>query len=169
MLFMKSRDWQTLMIDVIRNGKKTNFVISTTSMYPFFKVGERVTTKPANKIRVGDIVIVTRKVPFAHRIIKIKDDEILTKGDNNLNFDHWQNIENVIAKVVKIDKKNVDNARWRVINKMIALFSYCQGLLIERLKLNDLFENRAILRKLFKFCSNPLLYFISLTRWLRNT
>lgn len=85
--------------------------------YTFFEV---VTGSMANTINIGDVIIVKinsnyeendiivyekEKSYITHRIIEIKEDGIITKGDNNNTEDEIIDKEQILGKVIKIIPK----------------------------------------------------------------
>ena len=85
--------------------------------YTFFEV---VTGSMANTINIGDVIIVKinsnyeendiivyekEKSYITHRIIEIKEDGIVTKGDNNNTEDEIINKEQILGKVIKVIPK----------------------------------------------------------------
>lgn len=72
-------------------------VVSSDSMAPLFHRGDLLFVRhnsaflPARNLSVGDIVMfdVKRPVPIVHRVSKILNQTVLTKGDNNLVDDRW--------------------------------------------------------------------------------
>ncbi len=72
----------------LKQQKSSEFVIASGSMHPSLKIGEKVTfrdIKPSDerKFRVGDVVVFEdsgRRI--AHRLVRVKGDIIVTKGDN---------------------------------------------------------------------------------------
>ena len=56
------------------------------SMYGVFVTGEKLETErvPFENLRVGDVtVILSAERPYVHRIVEIRQDGIVTMGDNN--------------------------------------------------------------------------------------
>lgn len=81
-----------------------NFTILTGSMEPVIKPGDIVIIKKVNPAKIKENDIITYKLDatyITHRVIKIKDGNFITKGDNN-------NIEDSIPvsgeQVVGIEK-----------------------------------------------------------------
>ena len=83
----------------------TYFQILTGSMEKEIKVDDIVVVKIGNDVKENDIVSYRNEdVIVTHRIVEIKDDEIVTKGDaNNANDDPIKK-ENVIGKVVFVGR-----------------------------------------------------------------
>lgn len=100
-----------LICDRLRTGGTFSFTISTSSMVPALRPGDRVVvrTARADRVRTGDIVI--RKMGdswIAHRVIDTFDSgnetHLVTKGDNALTHDPlWQSgqLAGAIVAVVR--------------------------------------------------------------------
>ena len=82
--------------------------VISDSMKPEFQRGDLVMTQSISKDpQVGDIITFTAagvKNPVTHRVIKVQNNNVITKGDNNpLADDYGTTINDVIAKVVVIE------------------------------------------------------------------
>lgn len=79
------------------------------SMVPLIRYKrDYVTIMPLDrKPQVGDIILFSAPVGekyIVHRIWKMKDQEVLTWGDNCISPDGWLQIDNVLGKVVLIER-----------------------------------------------------------------
>ena len=77
-------------------------VLNTDSMIPTFDYGDCLITEAPINLKVGDIVIWQRKLgePLScHRIVRIKDNWVQTKGDHNWFSDKWFPITDVRYRV----------------------------------------------------------------------
>jgi len=95
-----------LIIFFILQYKPMLVVISTASMKPTLNPGDLVITLTPTDIKVGDIIMYRKIVPFSsvqlivHRVVDIKDGIIKTKGDANIKEDSWDVTKNeVLGKV----------------------------------------------------------------------
>ncbi len=75
-----------------RNIMQKKYRISGKSMLPFLKDGAIIETEIVTSLRLGDIVIFTMPdgKKIFHRVVQLKDGEVLCKGDNCLHFDRVQ-------------------------------------------------------------------------------
>jgi signal peptidase len=82
------------------------FEVETGSMENTIEIGDFIIVKlDNNNISNNDIITYKSNLSFiTHRIIKIDENEIITKGDNNNSEDEPIKKENVIGKVVYIIK-----------------------------------------------------------------
>lgn len=81
------------------------FEILSGSMEDEIQVGDYVFVKITKDVEEKDIIsFVDNEDVITHRIVKIDEDEIITKGDNNNATDEPINKNQVIGKVVYIGK-----------------------------------------------------------------
>ena len=110
----------------------TYFEIVSGSMEDAIQIKDYVIVKiDKNDLEKDDIISFKYEgVIVTHRIIYINNDEILTKGDNNNIEDHPITYEDVIGKVVYIDKK-IGRLLDRVSNPKIFLIILSSVLVLE--------------------------------------
>lgn len=81
--------------------------ISSNSMWPVLEEGDLVFVKSIEPedIKIGDVVIYTTEDGFIiHRVVKLRDKTLVTKGDANVNSDTPVEYDKVIGKTVNIGK-----------------------------------------------------------------
>lgn len=79
--------------------------IVSGSMIPNINIGDYVIAKVNGSYSVNDVVMFKRETSYiTHRVIKINDKTILTKGDNNESEDPEVSKEKVVGPVVKVFK-----------------------------------------------------------------
>ena len=137
-LSLKSRDIHDLLTSSLKlagpvNVEPFNIKIEClgNSMAPFIRHKNLLTISPAGNpnipIRTGDIVVAANRKKariIIHRIIQIKTDHYLLKGDNLKNPDGWFNRSDIIGKIIKIENKygrGYTPRSWQ--NRIIALAS----------------------------------------------
>lgn len=122
-----------------------------TCMYPFLQTGSIIKVKSVNQndIYIGDIILfwVGEKM-MAHRLVRkyIYNSKtiLITKGDTSTCFDKPINFENVLGKVIEIEKAKkkiikLDCKTWYRINYLIAMYSLATGSIIR--EKNNRFAN----------------------------
>lgn len=127
---------------ILQNGWDLHVPIMGMCMYPFFKAGNNIivkSVKPSDTL-VGDIILFWFGESMkAHRLLKkyMWNDKIilLTKGDSSISFDHPIYSENLLGKIVAIEKGDkkiirLDHKIWRVINYLLAVHSLTLGTFI---------------------------------------
>lgn len=130
----RSSDLLQLSSEIIHRGCCLRFMAKGHSMHPFIKDGEVVVVKPIGifEIKKGDVILYhTSLNMIAHRVIKRKRENnkimLVTKGDSNLNFDTLVQENNILGKIIAIEKPNgtinLDCNKWYICNYMIAIYS----------------------------------------------
>lgn len=94
----------------MRNLTKLHYIAKGqgNSMKPVINPGDKVFIEKAKikNIKVGEIVVFYQnKKLVAHRVTRIKNKHIITKGDNSFFFDRPLKQNEVLGKVVKIEGK----------------------------------------------------------------
>ncbi|WP_069471328.1 signal peptidase I [Candidatus Marithrix sp. Canyon 246] len=104
------------------NDKESQLKLSGHSMTPVIKNGDWLTLKHnSNDIRVGSIIAYRRERKIiVHRVIKIQNDSLITKGDFNCYLDEVVDIKSVIGKVIAVKNRRLDTKVWYVIGYIIA-------------------------------------------------
>lgn len=107
-LFVQVLPWLSVLGLLFILGKQY-FVLATVlsgSMVPTFQTGDLVLMQTFDRdVKVGDIVMFPMygfKEPITHRVINIKGDNFLTKGDANPYPDGYSPKERIAAKAVII-------------------------------------------------------------------
>lgn len=173
-------------IQILKTGfpKGKLFCSSITgySMYPMIHPKSRVflsTQISPEQIVVGDIVaIAQRHTILAHRVIFIRKRKgkpvlFLTKGDWNRNFDSTFTPNQVLGKIVAIDKRHKEicltRPLWKMAGLFIAFFSGISGFLQQRInrrpfsgriirRLNSLYNKLLFLIQFIFLSINNLIY-----------
>lgn len=81
-------------------------------MSPFIRDGDILTiAKSSDKYMVGEVVAFERLCHnklVVHRIVGLKNDRCLIKGDNGYKWDGFVSLQNIIGRVVKVERKGRD-------------------------------------------------------------
>ena len=101
-----------LQIKLLTVYKKRGFPfelgVTGVSMKPLLLEGDRVTISPKENCSVGDVVVfVYEEVPLIHRLLEIKGELFLCKGDNALRIEKIQKDE-IIGKVISARRDGKD-------------------------------------------------------------
>lgn len=120
--------------DLIREemarGIPFRFRVISSSMAPMIRVGDRVAVSKVgvDDLRRGDIVLYTLDDVFRiHRLLSVQRQGsvtwLLTKGDNALDTDRLWNEEQLLGKVVSIERGGqriaLGSRRWQVMNRFL--------------------------------------------------
>jgi len=125
-------------IESLRHQQMCRFKVTGRCMNPLIQKGDWVTIEPFlinQPPRQGDIVLINRRNDFAiHRLLKIMGNEVITRGDWSFSSDPPFNRDNILGKVIIIDKNQwkvlLSHPFWQMINRYFLL----SGLLFEKLK-----------------------------------
>lgn len=104
-----NKDFFKLLEEQIKT-QDVKFKVKGTSMKPFFKDGFTVVTiRKVETYKKHDIVLFKLNDNYIlHRIVKIKDKEIITEGDNLLSKESIS-FSNIIGKVINYKNKREIN------------------------------------------------------------
>lgn len=86
--------------------------ITSGSMWPELKKGDLIfvegVTDPKNNIQLGDIVVFVNKINAytIHRVIKLNEETLVTKGDANNIDDEPIAYEDIVGRLYKIGDRN---------------------------------------------------------------
>lgn len=114
---------------ILESGRQLSISATGTSMYPTIQNGDRIVVRPAkaNNISIGDVILYTGNGEMiAHRLIrKLKKNGrmiLVTKGDALPWFDNPPAPENVIGKVITIERKGRKVKLDSKLGRLISIF-----------------------------------------------
>ena len=111
---------------LIKRGKPFKIKVTGISMEPLFLNDEFVTVEKKQSYKVGEVIVVNNNIPFLliHRIIKIDNNIVITKGDNAVAIESFT-IDKIIGRIesVYIDKIKKE-INYSNIDTMISRLSY---------------------------------------------
>jgi hypothetical protein len=120
---INARELIELASHVTRDGYSFRFIAHGHSMQPFILDGDTLEVVPLvnQKPTLGDVLLVKTKPDqlLAHRVIGIRDNLLLIRGDACPNPDGWFSIDQIIGKVVMLFRNgrcidlNSKKQRWR--------------------------------------------------------
>ena len=121
--------------DMLEKGKSIRFQAKGWSMHPFIRDGDFIVVSPvkSSSIRKGDIVFYSNaenKI-IVHRIIRKYKQKgrmtVLVKGDASFSSPEKMDIQNVLGKVIAIErngrKKRLDTKLHQIIGLFFAVIS----------------------------------------------
>jgi signal peptidase I len=108
------------------------FRVVSNSMLPVIRNGDWVEVAVMNEnasLKIGDIILYRRPSDFLlHRVVKMNNNLLWTKGDRNRMIDVPIKRSEVLAKLIKIQKNNtwfdMDNPLIDIIHRSIGKISY---------------------------------------------
>ena len=114
-------------IEKLNEGYDVTLLISSTSMSPTIPAGSLVSVRADKKYRPGDIVVISDRDGFyVHRIIKINNEFVVTKGDNNISADTACTTDKIIGRIIGINglAAKIQNRYYIVLIKIRQIFLY---------------------------------------------
>lgn len=127
-----SSDFLLIINETLQRTGTVRFRVVSNSMLPLIKNGdwiEVVMIHEISSLKIGDIILFRRPSDFLlHRVVKMSEDLIWTKGDRNRTIDAPINRSDVLAKLTKIQKNNtwidMENTLMDVIHRSVGKISY---------------------------------------------
>ena len=116
--------FRTLIQNFVADGTPFVFVARGRSMTPFIKDGDSVLIKPCSSgVRIGDVVLLRSgdRNLLLHRVIKRKENGIITRGDACIADDGYCCREDIMGRVVKIVGKRTSLHLFFPLNYFLAL------------------------------------------------
>ena len=94
---------------VLDKGADFRLRAAGKSMYPFVRDGDVITLRrvPPNQLKIGDIVAIPHPLRgnlIIHRIVALRNGSVKTKGDFNLASDGWISKNNVLGRVIRVER-----------------------------------------------------------------
>ena len=105
-----------------------------SSMSPILSAGGKATIQATanQKISVGDIVCFKFDSYLrAHRVVQIRNNYFVTKGDNWPKLDESILKEQILGKVIVIGQRPITGFHWWLLNFVIARISLCHANIIK--------------------------------------
>lgn len=98
---------------LIKNGHTVEFTPQGVSMRPFIEGGrDSVLLRLCKRPKEGYIVLAKINDQYVlHRIVKIKENQVILRGDGNLKGQEVCSVDNIIGQVVRIKGKGGERKR----------------------------------------------------------
>jgi signal peptidase I len=126
-IFAHHRTVAELLQSDLKTGERIRFAVTSNSMQPVLGIAEYVIAEaiPAEHIQCGDILVVQRKDDFlTHRAISRSKNGWLTKGDNNSLPDPPTPVEQIVGRVMAVEKErrkiDLQERKWIYIGTLLA-------------------------------------------------
>jgi signal peptidase I len=108
-LFCSTKEFEELCRDVAGKADVIRLQVKGGSMFPFIRSGEWVDVvlckDGERSVRKGDIILFRKAESlYLHRVIKAKGDLFIAKGDQSFGHDGAIPTEDIIAKVVAVER-----------------------------------------------------------------
>lgn len=101
---------------LLRQGIDVRLPTFGSSMFPIITTGDRITVSPSKNLSIGDIILFKRGDELVcHRLIKIYEEGGIkyyqTRGDSFFHLDFRVTHNQILGKVVKIEREHVSLPR----------------------------------------------------------
>ena len=115
--------------------------VNGNSMLPFLRDGDSVLVTHCEQasLKLGDVVIIRQENNFVtHRLVFVKDDQYILKGDHSLYLDPPVVFSDLIGVVVGrihgSELVSYQTPKWKWINKVLGKVDYLEGSLVALIK-----------------------------------
>lgn len=106
-------------------------------MVPTTRNGDLITLVPADKLRIGDMVVFHSSQMVMHRVVGFSNQQVITKGDVASDFDPPLPQEKVLGKVIAISRSGktlqLTDKIWQTFNYLLAKYSLISGTVCRKL------------------------------------
>jgi len=103
--------FESTVVDLLARGHAVRFRANGDSMYPTIRSGEHVCVAPVDResaLRVGDVVLArAHRGLTAHRIVNLRSNDIVTRGDNSIYHDSALQQHSVIGRVAHVERNGI--------------------------------------------------------------
>lgn len=107
-LFCSSQDFKNLYADISKKAEILRLQAKGGSMYPFIKSGdwvEALLRKEDVDLRKGEVILFEKDgAIYVHRVIKVRGQSVLTKGDLSFGPDGLIPRRDIFAKIVAVER-----------------------------------------------------------------
>ncbi|MCU4176411.1 S24/S26 family peptidase [Carboxylicivirga sp. N1Y90] len=113
---MKLDNVKHIVEELLNDGKSTEITAQGISMYPLLQPNDKLLVKKYDKYKKGDIVIFDRGDVFvAHRVISIRNEKVICKGDSLIKADPMINKKEILGKITARTRhtKTITTRHWK--------------------------------------------------------
>jgi len=102
--------------DLLIDGFDVRISTRGPSMFPLIRTGDKITVNPEKNLNIGDIIVFKRDEQMVcHRLVKVFERDGIryyqTRGDSHFNLDDPMTADQILGKVVRIERENVSLPR----------------------------------------------------------
>lgn len=111
---MSSIDAAEVIIDLLQRGHAVEFRVRGDSMHPSIREHDLVHVAPSREVRVNDVVLaLADRGLTAHRVIAVKGESIVTRGDNTPSADRALARDRILGRVLWVERNGARRAPFR--------------------------------------------------------
>ena len=102
--------------DLLIEGFDVRINTRGPSMFPLIRTGDKITVNPEKNLNIGDIIVFKRDEQMVcHRLVKVFERDGIryyqTRGDSHFNLDDPMTADQILGKVVRIERENISLPR----------------------------------------------------------
>jgi signal peptidase I len=102
--------------DLLSSGMDVRTSTRGFSMYPLISTGDRITINAAKNLGIGDIIVFKRNDQMVcHRMVRVFEKDGMnyyqTRGDSFFNLDEPVTLDQILGKVIWIERENMSLPR----------------------------------------------------------
>jgi signal peptidase I len=102
--------------DFLSNGMDVRTSTRGSSMYPLISTGDRITISPEKNLGIGNVIVFKRDDQMVcHRLVRVFEKDGMkyyqTRGDSFFNLDEPVTLNQILGKVIRIERKNMSFPR----------------------------------------------------------
>lgn len=134
-VFCSQEEFLSLLGEISDKVEYIRMQVKGGSMYPFIRSGEWVKLEPASNcrnIKKGEMILFSKEGNiYAHRVVNKREDFVIAKGD--LSFGNEGNIpiDDVLAKIVSVQRNGRDILLNSGLNRFIGIFMADFGFILQ--------------------------------------
>jgi signal peptidase I len=102
--------------DLLKDGYDVRISTCGASMFPLIKTGDKITISPKSELNARDIIVFNRDEQMVcHRLVRIFERDgkryFQTRGDSFFHLDDPVTADQILGKVIRIERGNVSVPR----------------------------------------------------------
>ena len=102
--------------DLLGGGTDVRIITRGLSMFPLISTGDRITVSPEKSPSIGDLMVFKRNGQMVcHRLVRVFEKDGMkyyrTRGDSFFNFDEPVTLDQILGKVIRIERENLSLPR----------------------------------------------------------
>lgn len=116
---------RALVVEAMARATKLHLRVTSGSMRPLVHIEDSLLICSAQRVpKIGEILLFEKEgLALVHRVIDLRNEAVLTKGDALCNPDGWIPREAILGLCVAINGHRIDTPSWRWVNRQIARIS----------------------------------------------
>jgi len=102
--------------DLLSSGTDVRIITRGLSMFPLISTGDRITVSPEKSPSIGDLMVFkSNDQMVCHRLVRVFEKDGMkyyqTRGDSFINLDEPVTLDQILGKVIRIERENMSLPR----------------------------------------------------------